>query len=401
MPLLILSPLLLLLAIQVWGPAQNVAALVPMPLSLYVAFSGVAVLALLMRQWSWLYWLALLAGHHFVWQLLPGGDTASPGTEVTTIVLALITSGSMAVLAALQKPQLPTVAGFLLLAVMAALPFSAFLAGSEPARLLVSTWAEALPDTLAAVSGDTVLLSFFLLQGLIWSLLLYRLAHRSAEQWGQFSCWLALILLYQVMTAGTTNASWAALIACLIILLALSMQMLYLAYVDELTQLPQRRALQRHLKRLGKRSAVTMLDVDHFKKFNDRYGHDVGDQVLRLLGAILGRERGVTAYRYGGEEFTLVFTHNDKVKLKDKLEHIREKIASYPLEIRQPERPNNSKQGKQMRGVHRPAKQVKITISLGCAIRQSGEAPDALLKRADKALYAAKKAGRNHVILRS
>nr|WP_231702466.1 GGDEF domain-containing protein [Rheinheimera lutimaris] len=173
--------------------------------------------------------------------------------------------------------------------------------------------------------------------------------------------------------------------------------MLQLAYIDELTQLPQRRALLSHLSRLGRRSALVMLDVDHFKKFNDTWGHDVGDQVLKLLGSVLGSERGVKAYRYGGEEFTLVFSHNNKDNLAEKLEQVRAAVADYPLVIRQQTRPKDSSEGKQQRGKDAGSKTVHITISLGCAIRQSGESTTALLKRADEALYSAKKAGRNQV----
>ncbi|MCC5825534.1 GGDEF domain-containing protein, partial [Alkalimonas sp.] len=181
--------------------------------------------------------------------------------------------------------------------------------------------------------------------------------------------------------------------------------MLQLAYIDELTQLPQRRALMGHLNRLGKKSAVTMLDVDHFKKFNDTYGHDVGDQVLRLLGAILAKQRGMTAYRYGGEEFTLVFHHANPKKLKEQLEQVRQQVADYPLVVRQAGRPKDSDTGKKQRssgskrGGNGGSKTVQITISLGCAIRLTGEKPEPLLKRADEALYKAKKKGRNCVVL--
>ncbi len=152
-----------------------------------------------------------------------------------------------------------------------------------------------------------------------------------------------------------------------------------------------------HLKRLGRNSAVTMLDVDHFKKFNDTWGHDTGDQVLRLLGSVLSDVKGYTPYRYGGEEFTLVFSNNKKDQLEQILEEVRERVASYPLVIRQSERPKDETQGKEQRGKTADKKVVNVTISLGCAIRQQGEKPEQMLKRADEALYAAKKAGRNKV----
>ena len=185
------------------------------------------------------------------------------------------------------------------------------------------------------------------------------------------------------------------------ILLTLAFQMLHLAYIDELTQLPQRRALMSHLNRLGRKSAVCMLDVDHFKKFNDTYGHDVGDQVLKLLGSILGKVKGLTAYRYGGEEFTLVFNHNNADTLEEKLEEVRLAVAEYPLVIRKPDRPSKTDTGKSQRGSGTGEKVVNVTISLGCCIKQKGETPMQLLKRADEALYAAKKAGRNIAVLKT
>jgi GGDEF domain-containing protein len=85
-----------------------------------------------------------------------------------------------------------------------------------------------------------------------------------------------------------------------------------LAYTDELTGLPGRRRLNEELLNLGKRYALAMIDVDHFKKFNDRFGHDAGDQVLKMIARKLdGLSGGGRAFRYGGEEFTAVFAGKD------------------------------------------------------------------------------------------
>ena len=82
----------------------------------------------------------------------------------------------------------------------------------------------------------------------------------------------------------------------------------FLAYRDELTGLASRRALYNLVLSLGRKYSVAMLDIDHFKKFNDTYGHDVGDQVLRLVAAKMARvSGGGKVFRYGGEEFTIVF----------------------------------------------------------------------------------------------
>ena len=85
-----------------------------------------------------------------------------------------------------------------------------------------------------------------------------------------------------------------------------------MAYRDELTGLPGRRALNERLKMLGGNFTIAMLDVDHFKRFNDTYGHDVGDEVLKLVASRIRRVGGGgTAYRYGGEEFCIVFPRKD------------------------------------------------------------------------------------------
>ena len=94
-----------------------------------------------------------------------------------------------------------------------------------------------------------------------------------------------------------------------------------------------------------------------------------------------------------------MFSHNNRDTLAEKLEQVRAKVADYPLVIRQQDRPADAKAGKQQRGNNRREKTVNITISLGCAIRQNGESTEQLLKRADEALYKAKKAGRNQFVI--
>src|SRR5690606_7272478 len=112
-----------------------------------------------------------------------------------------------------------------------------------------------------------------------------------------------------------------------------------IAYVDQLTELPGRRALEEALARLDGRYAVAMVDVDHFKKFNDTYGHDVGDQVLRMVAANL-REvgGGGRAYRYGGEEFTILFPGKSVEEAWEFVEGVRAVIADSMFELRRHDR---------------------------------------------------------------
>ncbi len=168
-----------------------------------------------------------------------------------------------------------------------------------------------------------------------------------------------------------------------------------LAYLDDLTGLPGRRALNEHMMRLGRQHCLAMLDVDHFKKFNDRYGHDIGDQVLKVVAAKLSKVRLGKAYRYGGEEFCVVFSGRSLNQTLEPLEEIRAAIEHASLQLRSRERPINNSQGKKQRGTApRQGKTVSVTISIGVAEHQpKGDT----LKAADKALYRAKESGRNRV----
>jgi diguanylate cyclase (GGDEF)-like protein len=169
-----------------------------------------------------------------------------------------------------------------------------------------------------------------------------------------------------------------------------------LAYQDELTGLPSRRALNEALLKLGEEYAVAMVDVDHFKKFNDRFGHDVGDHVLRMVAGKLEKVGGGgQAYRYGGEEFAVVFP-----SLKDKqalphLEALRESIEETTFTLRGGDRPKEKPEKAKAKGKRR---QVKVTVSIGVSSPARGRTtPDKVVKAADKALYRAKDEGRNRV----
>ncbi len=181
----------------------------------------------------------------------------------------------------------------------------------------------------------------------------------------------------------------------------------WLAYRDELTGLPARRALQEHLLKLGGTYSVAMADVDHFKRFNDRYGHDVGDQVLKMVAACLAKAGGGgKAFRYGGEEFTLIFSGKTAEEATPHLEAVREAIAATEFAVRGKGRPRRKpkqstpKQQNMPKNKRRPRsqpKKVRVTISMGVADSNTQTTPDDAVKAADKALYRAKRGGRNRV----
>jgi len=170
-----------------------------------------------------------------------------------------------------------------------------------------------------------------------------------------------------------------------------------LAYKDELTQLPSRRALKQQLASLGKTYTLAMVDVDHFKKLNDNHGHDVGDEVLKMLAALLQRvEGGGKAFRYGGEEFTIVFPGKDTNSAAVYLEALRNNIASKPFIVRNKRRPKDKPSQKTTKSEN--TKKLNVTVSIGLAEKEAKHSSTQdIMKSADDALYKAKKKGRNRV----
>ena len=172
-----------------------------------------------------------------------------------------------------------------------------------------------------------------------------------------------------------------------------------LAFHDGLTGLPGRRALEERLAQVGRTYALAMLDLDHFKKFNDKHGHEVGDQVLKLVASRLRQvSGGGEAFRYGGEEFTVVFAGRTAAEAKAHMDALREDIAESSFTVRSPGRPSKKPKGPLPSRTSVVTKELKVTISVGVAERGAKyPSLDEVMKAADKALYQSKKAGRNRV----
>jgi diguanylate cyclase (GGDEF)-like protein len=205
------------------------------------------------------------------------------------------------------------------------------------------------------------------------------------------ACFLAL------GSSARESRSFFLIAAALALVVALMEDVYGKAYLDELTGLPGRRALTERLENLGGRYVIAMLDVDHFKRLNDRYGHDVGDQALRMLGSKLRKLRGGgRAYRFGGEEFALVFPGRDLAETQPVLESLRQQVAEAEFLLRGKDRPKRKPRGKRRRA---PAsRRLALTVSIGVAARTPRLAtPDSVLEAADKALYRAKRKGRNRL----
>jgi diguanylate cyclase (GGDEF)-like protein len=174
-----------------------------------------------------------------------------------------------------------------------------------------------------------------------------------------------------------------------------------LAFRDELTGIPSRRALNEGLLHgIGRRYTIAMVDVDHFKKFNDTYGHDVGDQVLKMVASKLMAVRGGgKAYRYGGEEFIILFPGRRLAEAMPHCEELRSTIASYRMQLRGEDRPRDRRSGQSRRDSSRgDSTAISVTVSIGVAESGNGQAtPGEVIKSADKAMYKAKMQGRNRV----
>jgi diguanylate cyclase (GGDEF)-like protein len=171
-------------------------------------------------------------------------------------------------------------------------------------------------------------------------------------------------------------------------------------YIDELTGIPNRRAFNEQLKKLGRKYSIAMLDIDHFKKFNDTYGHTEGDNALRYVAAHLKYYSKSRVFRYGGEEFSIIYPARKADEVIWYLEQMREELDKGRFFIRMSETKRSVKSEKD-RGKSSPeGKRVKVTISIGLAQRSEKlRTPEDVIDAADKALYSAKKKGRNQCVV--
>ena len=203
--------------------------------------------------------------------------------------------------------------------------------------------------------------------------------------------------------------------ASLLLLGAIVENSYLLAYQDELTALPSRRSFNDALLRLEAPYAIAVVDIDHFKKFNDSFGHDTGDQVLRMVGTRLGQVTGNgQAYRVGGEEFCILFRDKSMKEVLPHLETLRVAIQASIFHLRGvPERRSMSRGGDRRsprsqralrserlrRALAEPSVQrLSVTVSMGVAEPSPGaQEVEHVVQAADKALYRAKRSGRNRV----
>ncbi|HTS36799.1 MAG TPA: GGDEF domain-containing protein [Candidatus Solibacter sp.] len=264
----------------------------------------------------------------------------------------------------------------------------------------------------AIVSLPGTALAAFAISGVV--LLAHALYTRkpadSALLWSLTALFLSLRFLPSARISGMYSVAAATILATAII-----ENSYLLAYHDELTTLPSRRAFNDAMARLQDPFSIAVVDIDHFKSFNDTYGHDTGDQVLRLVASNLARVTGGgQAYRCGGEEFAIVFPGKTIAETAVHLEQLRARIEQLQFRTRGNDRrlvprgPDRRNQRTPTRGrkgyaIRRLANQpnpafLSVTVSIGLAnCTEARPLPEMVLEDADKALYRAKENGRNRL----
>ena len=238
---------------------------------------------------------------------------------------------------------------------------------------------------------------------------LYRLAryHKPIDNgmlWGLIAAALGL----NTGAAGATGTAYFG--AAGFILASSIIENSYsLAYQDELTGLNSRRSFNDAFARAKHPFCIAIADIDHFKSINDTYGHDTGDQVLRLVASRIARvSGGGESFRVGGEEFNILFPGKTARDVADHLELLRLSVEATEFRLRAGEDRRQTPREPDRRAVSRrrardpirtlpDSGMLSVTISIGLAESHPKLGPDEVIQYADKALYRAKQGGRNRI----
>ena len=235
---------------------------------------------------------------------------------------------------------------------------------------------------------------------------------RKPVETGFFWSLLAVFLWLNFDSIGKAADTYAAT-AGLILAASLIETSYLLAYYDELTGIRGRRAFNEALLSLDQQYAIAIVDIDHFKHFNDTYGHDTGDQVLRMVASRLSDVGGGgQAFRCGGEEFAVLFRNTSAKDAFERLDVLRQVIQNSIFRFRGSERRNEARTGQSERRkpgrkkaapiLQHPADDLAVTVSIGVAEPSTRyRQPEQVIHAADQALYRAKHNGRNRVELAS
>jgi diguanylate cyclase (GGDEF)-like protein len=227
--------------------------------------------------------------------------------------------------------------------------------------------------------------------------------------------WSAVAIFLWLEFAPVGRMADAYIATAALILAASLIETSYvLAYHDELTGIRGRRAFNEALLSLDQQYAIAIVDIDHFKKFNDTYGHDTGDQVLCMVATRIAKvSGGGQAFRCGGEEFAVIFRETSAKDAFEHLESLRQIIEGSAFKVRGLERRTLLRPGEADR--RKPAKKktgvvstgtlpdrLSVTVSIGVAEPGTrNRQPEQVIQAADQALYRAKQRGRNRLELAS
>ena len=340
---------------------------------------GLALSAFFRRSRLFFALLALtLAQSAFAW-VIPHLSAGS--TRITANAIAILLPLNLLVLAFLRERGIISPAGRRRLAIAALQVMGvAILCMPATANIAAQLGRAFVPAIFSRWSGlsQAALLAFILATAIIMVPLVRR--YKAVESSLLWSLVAAFIALREAGMSHLDGVYFAA--AGLALIVALIETSYAMAYLDELTQLPSRRALNEALLKLGDAYSIAMLDVDHFKKFNDDFGHEAGDSVLRQVAEILTHTmRGEDIIcRYGGEEFVAILPDVSFEAALERAQHLRRIVSETRPLFR-----NDDRRG--------------ITVSIGVAMYpQHAETTETLLRAADRALYEAKHQGRNRIV---
>jgi len=387
----------------------------PMPALTFLTYCGlVGGAALGWRFHSSRVFFALvliLIAHQVLGGLGASPHGLSPATEVAFRAIAFLLPLNYALICLMEERGLTRAS---------AVPFSVFLFVQGVIVAVLCRSAEALPSSSLHLRHAHSVLSIpvytavaFAVAGVV-ALTKFIFTRKTLDGSFLWSLLALFLALHSFKSNTLAEMFWA--VAGWVLAFSIIENSYLLAYHDELTGLPSRRAFNEMTMRLQPSYCLAVVDIDHFKRFNDTYGHDVGDQVLRLVASKLaGVTGGGHAFRCGGEEFNIVFSGKKIADVTDHLERLRKVIEASEFHMRghdrrqTPRGPDRRKErtakGRKKNTdaipdtVHlgKPAA-LSVTVSIGVAMSDAQLSnPSDVLLDADKALYRAKEGGRNRV----
>ena len=365
----------------------------------FIVFAGGTLLAWRFHRGRVVFTMLALAVAAFVIERVGGGAGAAPADGVADVAfngLAVLLPLNLLGITLLGERGLMTLPGLLRLAFLPLqIGLVALLVYLDPSPGAAWFTVEFLPvrGTSWTPLPHPALVAYAVT--FIW-MAVHLVLHLSGTArgflWALVASFLALHTAQDTLAATTYLGT-----AGLILVVGVIEATYFIAFRDQLTELPARRAFNSALLELGGRYSVAMVDIDRFKKFNDEHGHDVGDQVLKLVATQLGEvSGGGKAYRYGGEEFAILFPGKARDDCEPHLERVRQAVAEATFTVRSRMRPRTKPQ--KPRKSRRRRKQLSVTVSIGVAERNDRyTTPEKVMKAADRALYRAKDGGRNQI----